>query len=129
MPAIPVTLLFGSLTALLLGLLGLNVSRVRTAAKNYSAAEPGTDLFRISRAHGNAAEWVPVLLFLLLVLELSGGSKPVLNGCGAAILLARLLHAAGVIFKSKISTVGATLTYALALAMPVYGLVLFAQLH
>jgi uncharacterized membrane protein YecN with MAPEG domain len=39
---------------------------------------------------------VPILLVLLLLLEL-GGSRPwLLHGLGAAILLGRVLHAAGI---------------------------------
>jgi len=81
-------------------------------------------LLRVIRAHGNCAEWAPALVLMLLLLELSGVAGLRLHLFGGAILLARIVHAAGVLLKSSISVGGATLTYLLILAMPIYGLVL-----
>ncbi len=124
MSQIPVTLLYGSLTALLLGALGMNVSRMRGVKKASLGATPDEELLRVIRAHGNCSEWAPIMLFMLLLLELCGAPSLRLHVLGGGIFLARVLHAAGFLSKSKISIVGASLTYMLSLGMPLYGLVL-----
>jgi uncharacterized membrane protein YecN with MAPEG domain len=126
--SIPSTLIFGSLAALLLALLGANVSRVRNAKKALVGGEVDHELHRVVRAHGNAAEWIPILVLMLLILELSGASQTQLTIFGATILVSRLLHGLGMIFKSKVSTVGASLTYLLAIGMPIEGLILHFKL-
>ena len=47
------------------------------------------------RAHGNAAEYVPLALLLMLVLELNQTWPWLLHVFGVALLLARLYHAQG----------------------------------
>lgn len=124
MAIIPVTLLYGSLSALLVGALGLNVSRVRGVKKCFVGDAPDAELTRVIRAHGNATEWVPLLIVLLLMLEIAGVSATVLHLFGGTLLAGRLAHAAGVLGKNPLSVVGATVTYVLVVAMPVYGLIL-----
>ena len=119
---IPVTLLYGSLTALLLGLLGVNVSRMRVAKRAYVGAAPDPELQRAIRAHGNAAEWVPMLILLLF--ELIGASGMVLHVLGGTILASRLGHAIGLLAKLRIGALAATVTFLLAVGMPIYVLVL-----
>lgn len=52
-------------------------------------------LLRRIRAHGNAAEFVPLGLILLLVLELSLGASVWLGAAAAVFTVSRLLHAYG----------------------------------
>lgn len=114
---IPATLLYGGLSALLLLALGFNVSRLRGAARAGPGAVP-PELVRPVRAHGNAAEWMPVGLLLLLALELSGGpSRFALHLLGGGFLLARVLHAAGLYGRNRLSVAGAGITYLLILVM------------
>ncbi len=120
---VPVTLLYGGLNALLITLLGMNVSLLRGARGVGIETPLPTELIRPVRAHGNAIEWVPLGLVLLLVLELSGaGSRFTLHLCGGTLLLGRGLHAAGVLGKKKLSMLGATLTYLVLLAMSVWAI-------
>jgi hypothetical protein len=109
---LPVTLLYGGLTGLLLTLLGLNVSLRRLSGRVRSSQPVPPELWRPWRAHGNAAEWIPLGLVLLLALELSGrvGRFP-LHLLGGTFLLARALHAAGLLTRWRLSTLGATLNY------------------
>ena len=121
---VPVTLLYGGLNALLVTLLGMNVSRLRGAHGVGVGTPVPAEMVRPMRAHGNATEWVPLGLLLLLVLELSGaGSRFTLHLAGGTLLLGRALHAAGFLGKNKLSTVGATLTYLVLLAMAVWAIV------
>jgi len=116
--AIPATLLYGGLLALLLTALGADVSRRRAGAAVGVGSPLPPELVRPVRAHGNAAEWVPLGLLLLLVLELSGRpSTFAVHLLGGTLLLARLLHAAGVYGRNKLSTVGAGLTYLVLVVM------------
>jgi uncharacterized membrane protein YecN with MAPEG domain len=70
------------------------------------------------RAHGNAAEWVPLGLLLLLMLELSRAAGSVaLHVLGGIFFLGRLVHAYGVYAKSPVQGVGATINYLVLLVM------------
>jgi uncharacterized membrane protein YecN with MAPEG domain len=48
------------------------------------------------RSHGNFAEYVPLLLILMGLIEQSGGSKTVLMWSGALLIVSRVLHVVGV---------------------------------
>ncbi len=115
--AIPVTSLYGGLCALLTVGLGLNVSVLRLRTGTYVGKELPKPLVRPVRAHGNAAEWVPLGIVLLAVLELSGASSGLLHVAGGTFLAARALHAFGVLAKNRSGMAGATLTYLVVAAM------------
>jgi len=120
---VPVTLLYGGLNALLITLLGMNVSRLRGAHGVGIETPVPAELIRPLRAHGNAIEWVPLGLLLLLALELSGaGTRFTLHLCGGTLLLGRALHAAGFLGKNKLSMVGAALTYLVLIAMSIWAI-------
>ncbi len=112
-----VTLLYGGLTALLVTLLGVNISLRRLHLRAFVTSGPKPELIRPVRAHGNAAEWVPLAIVLMAILELSGANATTLHVLGGSLLFARLIHAYGLLFKSFISTVGATINYAVIGAM------------
>jgi uncharacterized membrane protein YecN with MAPEG domain len=103
-----VSLLYGGLAALLVTLLGGNVSRLRGKLRAGLGASLPNDLVRPHRAHGNAAEWVPLWLALPVALELSG----------------RVLHAGGLYRRSKLSLPGAGFTYLVLLVMGAWALTL-----
>lgn len=121
---VPVTLLYAGLNALLITVLGIQVSRLRGAtATGLGAALPDA-LVRPVRAHANAIEWVPLGLVLLLALELSGaGTRFTLHLAGGTLLLARVLHAVGVYRRNSLSVAGAGLTYLVMLVMAVWAVV------
>ena len=48
------------------------------------------------RAHGNFAEYVPLVLILMGLIELAGGNRTVLAASGAALVVGRVLHAIGI---------------------------------
>lgn len=117
---VPVTLLYGGLCALLVTLLGFHVSLLRfTKQIRFSQPVP-TELQRTWRAHGNAAEWVPLGIVLLLVLELSGRlPRFPLHLLGGTFFLARAIHALGMLTRWRVSIVGATLNYVVLVVMSV----------
>ena len=121
---VPVTLLYGGLNALLITALGMQVSRLRSARGVGVETPIPAEMIRPVRAHGNAVEWVPLGLVLLLAIELSGaGSRFTLHLAGGTLLLGRVLHAAGFYGRNKLSMAGAALTYLVLLAMSVWAIV------
>lgn len=85
-----------SMAALLL-LLGFNVSLQRSRAGIYfhgAPADPRSALAKAVRAHGNAAEWVPILAVLMLYLGSTAPPAWVL-GTILAATASRFLAAAG----------------------------------
>ncbi len=119
-----VTLLYGSLCALLVGALGGNVSRLRIAKKIYLSGAPDAELTQAIRAHGNATEYVPLQILLLLLLELSGLGGVALHLLGGVIFLSRLVHAGGVLARSPLLAAAAAVSYAVTFVMAIWGLVI-----
>jgi uncharacterized protein len=96
MPFLPVTSFYAALLALLFCVLALRVLRLRVQLGVTLGDGGHAHLQRAVRAHGNFAEFVPLALLLLLLLELSSLPAAYLHGYGGLLLLARLLHALGV---------------------------------
>ncbi|MBU2919000.1 MAG: putative membrane protein YecN with MAPEG domain [Psychrosphaera sp.] len=72
------------------------------------------ELHRAIRVHGNFSEYVPLALFLLLLLELNGGQMWVLHVLGSMLFLGRILHVMGLSKSAGTSMprfVGGTLTF------------------
>jgi uncharacterized membrane protein YecN with MAPEG domain len=123
--AVPVTALYGALNALVNLALGLNVSRLRNKYNTYRGDGGHADLAAASRAHGNNAEHVPLILILLLTAELCGATSIALHLFGGALLVSRLIHAVGLIQGSKaFHFPGAMSTFLLEAALPIYLLIL-----
>jgi uncharacterized membrane protein YecN with MAPEG domain len=93
--AAPITALYAGLLGLLLLALAINVVRGRAAFKVDFGDGGNPALLQRQRVHGNAVEYVPIGLVLLLLLELNGASAPVLHALGATLFVARVLHAWG----------------------------------
>ena len=52
---------------------------------------------RATRAHGNFAEWVPTVVFVVAAVELLGAPSDHVHWLMGALLIARVFHAAGLI--------------------------------
>jgi len=114
-----ITLFYAGLNGLIALGLAFLVVRQRRRTRTLFGAGGNPDLERAIRAHGNFVEYVPLILILLLLLELSGTPALRLHIMGAALTVARLLHAWGLSRSSGRSFgrgVGATLTWAVLLA-------------
>ncbi len=101
--AIPVTLLYGGLLIVLVVLLGSLVSLMRLfggPAARIGKPNPENLTFPV-RAHGNAAEWVPLGILALLLLELAHVPSFWLHLCGGGLLGLRLLHATYALNRGK----------------------------
>jgi uncharacterized protein len=109
-------LLCAALLVILYAALSVNVSRVRIQGRGSSRATEA-QLTQAVRAHGNAAEYIPLLVVLLLYLD-SVSPSPFVTTMAVVAVLSRLLHAAAMLIAGNINQrhrlrfVGALGTYA-----------------
>lgn len=91
-----VTPLYAGILTLIFVFLSFRVIRGRYAAR--AALGDGGDrrLLRHQRAHANFAEYVPLALILMALIELQSGPGWVLHAMGMALLVGRPVHAYGV---------------------------------
>jgi hypothetical protein len=91
----PVTSLYAALSALLYLALSLRVVRLRMKL-GQPFGDAGSDgLTRAVRVHGHFAEYMPLALVLLLLLEMTRWPAWALHGYGILLLASRLVHAIG----------------------------------
>ena len=122
------TICIALLTALVF-VLGANVSRLRGSAATQAPTALDDPLFVAIRAHGNAAEYVPTLAVLILLV----GSRNPTTWMLAVIVVAtaaRFIHAVGVLAAgdmgrpAPLRMIGAILTYVAGLALAVAAILL-----
>jgi len=75
------------------------VERRRAGIYLGDGGDPG--MLRVIRGHANFAEYVPLALLMLAVLELNATSPYVLHGLGLALLAGRLLHGYALSFTQQ----------------------------
>lgn len=120
-----------ALMGILLFLLGANVTRhraVRGATGEQAPTDPADRLLIAQRAHGNAAEYVPTLVVLLIVCStLTDGWW--LDALAVAAAAARFTHAFGMLTSKSLAAhgpvrdSGAMFTYLSGVALGVTALV------
>lgn len=119
---VPLTGLYAALCALIVLGLALRVIVLRWSTKTGLGDGGDRRLARAIRVHGNAIEYVPLALVLMLVAELGGASGALLNACGVALVAARLAHAFGLTRSAGASAgrmLGTTVTFAVIVALAV----------
>ncbi|MEZ5469440.1 MAG: MAPEG family protein [Lysobacterales bacterium] len=95
MSLFPITSIYAGLCGLLLLVLAFRVVQVRRAAKIGIGVSDNRLLERRVRIHANASEYVPIALILLALAEAGGIGAVFIHAAGAALFIARLLHAWG----------------------------------
>lgn len=96
-----ITLFYAGLLALWFFVLSFRVISVRRSG-NISLGDGGDAmLLRRIRAHGNFAEYVPLVLLLMGLLESSGVNGWMLHVVGALLLVGRLLHGYAISFTAQ----------------------------
>lgn len=81
--------------ALLYAVLGLQVSRMRRGNKVLFGDGGNIKLRSAIRAHANFAEYVPLIVLMVAMLEMSGMAAVRVHLLMAALLVARLVHPLG----------------------------------
>ena len=95
-----ITLLYAGLLALIFFALSYRVVQARSSGISLG---DGGDLLllRRIRAHGNFAEYVPLLLLMIALLEFEGLPDYAIHGLGLALVLARSLHGYALAFTES----------------------------
>ncbi|WP_111657000.1 MAPEG family protein [Isoalcanivorax indicus] len=120
---LPVTALYTGLFLLLILVLAANVVRQRLGGQVSLGDGGNRTLAQAIRAHGNATEYVPVVLIGLAVLELTGAPGAALHLYGGIFFLGRLLHAIGMTRPravNKARQLGIALSWLIMLAMAIH---------
>ena len=107
---VPITALYAGLLAIYGIWLGSRAGLMRGKVGVSILHGDNMELAEKMRRHGNFAEYVPIALILIGVLELNGGSAMFLHGLGAALVVARVAHAKGLYHDNMshpLRTVGA----------------------
>jgi uncharacterized membrane protein YecN with MAPEG domain len=125
MTALPVTSILVAMAALALAGLGTMVALTRQRMRVNFGDNGDRVLLRRIRTHGNFVEYVPLALIALALVEYNGAAKWLVWTLGGTLLLARVLHAAGILAKIiPFRFAGITLTFLMLLAT---GIVLLRQ--
>lgn len=119
---LPITSLYLGLFLIMLMVLAIGVVRVRFST-NTSLGDGGHKaLHKAIRAHGNATEYVPIVMLGLALLELAGTGSTLLHVYGSVFLLARFSHAFGMQHPNEgnnFRKIGVVLTWLIMLCMGV----------
>jgi uncharacterized protein len=92
--------IYAGILALLIVWLSLNVIKLRRAKKVILGDGGETDLQYAIRAQGNATEYIPISLILLVLLELNGAAVWLVHLGGMVIIAGRVLHAKGLLTQN-----------------------------
>ncbi|WP_127346928.1 MAPEG family protein [Pseudidiomarina mangrovi] len=96
MEQIAITGLYASLLTLLYFVLAVRIIKLRWRDKVPLGTGDSKDLLKAVRVHANFNEYVPLVLVLLLMMELTGASMVMLHVMGGVFFLGRVLHAMGI---------------------------------
>jgi uncharacterized membrane protein YecN with MAPEG domain len=121
----PATLLTAGALGLVLLVLSYRVVQMRLSGK-ISIGDGGNEALSLRiRAHGNFAEYVPLALLLMLLVEAaSAGTPGALYIIGGLLVLARVLHAWGLALDSpnKPRIFGMVLTFSVILLLSLWAM-------
>lgn len=124
---LPVALTTAGAAALLNLWLGIRVSQVRIAEKVLVGDGGNPRLIARMRAHLNFAEYAPIVLVLLALIELGGGNPQALWAASVVFLLGRVLHPFGMDGWRPGRQLGILTTMLVMLGLAVYALYLAYQ--
>jgi uncharacterized membrane protein YecN with MAPEG domain len=116
MSALYVTSLFAALLTLLYVVLSFRIIRLRWVERVGIGTGTSQPLEVAVRIHGNFAEYVPLGLILIGLMEMSGAPMWVLYSMGGLLFVARIFHAIGLTKSVGVSiyrTVGVLGTFAM----------------
>jgi uncharacterized membrane protein YecN with MAPEG domain len=100
-PTMPVvTALYGGLNALFNVFLANRVSTARRREKVAIGHGDSKELLLAARIHANNAEFVPLAIVMMLLVELCGGTSLALHLLGGSLLVGRVGHVIGMPLKA-----------------------------
>lgn len=95
------TMFYAGLLAIWFFVLSWRVIQKRTSGKINLGDGGNEEMLRRIRGHANFAEYVPMALILIAMVEEVGMAKWVIHALGGALLAARLLHGIAFSFTEK----------------------------
>ena len=101
MPVLPITAVTAAMFAILMVLLSAQTSLGRARLKASFGDSGDETLRRRIRAHGNFAEYAPMALILLGLVEGLGTARGAVLGLAIAFSFARVVHAVGMLFATR----------------------------
>ena len=96
MPILTNTLITAGMLGVWYAFLALTVIRARFKHRVSLGDGDVPELRARIRAHANFAEYVPIILILMGLVELAGGNRTVLLGSGVALVVSRVSQALGI---------------------------------
>lgn len=114
------TSIYAGLCGLLMTWLALETIKVRRANKVKLGDGGDFELQSAIRAHGNFAEYMPITIILLFLLEYNGMHYLVIHVIGIAFLVGRWTHAQGLLkdnLRKRVMGMGFTLNIIIGLAI------------
>jgi hypothetical protein len=115
-----ITGIYAAITALLIVIFAVRVTLRRRALGIGIGSGGDAVLAQRIRVHANAAEYVPLALVLLLILELNQTRPLLLHVFGCLLVIGRLLHAFGLSSSPGLTpgrAIGMTLTWLVIVVM------------
>jgi uncharacterized membrane protein YecN with MAPEG domain len=125
-----ITALYAALCAFIVLALAVRIMVMRFRMRTGIGDGGDSRLARAIRIHGNAIEYVPIALVLLLVAELNGTRPALLHGCGVVLVIARIAHALGLLRSPGLSLgrgIGVTGTVGVITVLAVFDLAAFVR--
>lgn len=98
-----ITPFYVGILGLMFVFLTLNVTKIRIRERVSLLDGGKTSLSKAIRAQGNFVETVPLVVFMMALLELNGFSALYLHLIGATLVLGRSLHAFGMLHSAKVT--------------------------
>lgn len=119
---LPITLKIAGLAALINIWLAIRCGQVRSKEK-ISIGDGGNDaLTRRMRAHANFAEFTPIVLILLGLVEMAVGTSTWLYVVGVVFLLGRVAHAIGMDGNDRARGIGIMTTMLATVGLGLYAI-------
>lgn len=116
------TAFYAGILSLLYIALSFKVIKLRRKFKIGIGHGEENDLHKAIRVHANFSEYVPIALFLLLLLEINSSEAWILHVLGSMLFLGRILHVMGLSKSSGVSRariLGGVLTFTMIIVASV----------
>ena len=114
------TSIYAGLSGLLLAFLALQAIKARRANKVKLGDGGVFALQSAVRAHGNFAEYMPITIIMLFLLEYNGAPAWMIHVIGTTFLVGRWIHAQGLLkddLRKRVQGMGVTLTVLIGLGI------------
>ncbi len=126
--SVTLTALYAAVLALIIVALAINVTVHRVKLRVSLGDGGNPQMLRMMRLHGNAVEYIPIAVLLMLTYEIGGGSRYLLHAAGIALITGRLIQVAAM-WGSNVATpgrgLGQSLTWATIVVMALANIVKF----